>query len=382
MVVKVYLSANPGRFDYRSPPMDLSNNAYCRPTFLRSRVESNRRPQYTPEQRLKILQIMRLRGWSAKQAADRFVLHPNTVRSWVKALKNKKRGNRLFGSPPWNKYHKAVRWLVHELRRMCPEREFGSRTIARHILRAGIRISRTTARRILTEPPSTKPIRGSSNLDDFTTLRASHLMNPTKPNRVWHLDLTSVRFLWLHLRIAAIVDGFSRRLIALKVYRTAPTTEQMVTLLRQAIKRDGRSRFLITDHGCQFQKMFEAKVNLLSVKLIQGRVGSWHINLKVERLFRTLKLWQRLSLMVLSTRSIQRRLDRYRVWYNRYRPHASLGILTPDEAVTGRRVPEAVPIRWCGDVEPSFEVVREHLGGDPHLPIIKIDAELRPRLAA
>ena len=247
---------------------------------LRTRVEPQRRPQYTPEQRVEILQIIRLRGWSAKQAADRLVFHPNTVRSWIKALKNKKRGNRLFGSPPWNKYHDAVRWLVQELRRMCPEREFGSRTIARHILRAGIRISRTTVRRILTEPPPIEPKRKKDDLDDFVTLRASHLMNPTKPNRVWHLDLTSVRFLWLHLRIAAIVDGFSRRLIALKVYRTAPTTEQMVALLQQAIKREGRPRFLITDHGCQFQKVFEAKLNLLGVKLIQGRVGSWHINLK------------------------------------------------------------------------------------------------------
>ena len=265
---------------------------------------------------------------------------------------------------------------------MCPEREFGSRTIARHILRAGIRISRTTVRRILTEPPPTKPSRRRSDLDDFTTLRASHLMNPTKPNRVWHLDLTSVQVLWLHLRIAAIVDGFSRRLIALKVYRTAPTTEQMITLLQQAIKREGRPRFLITDHGCQFRKVFEDKLYLLGVKFVQGRVGSWLINLKVERLFRTLKLWQRLSLMVLSNRSIQRRLDRYSVWYNRYRPHASLGLLTPDEAVARRRAPEAIPIRWCGDVEPSFEVAREHLDDDPHLPIIKIDAELQPRFAA
>ena len=86
--------------------------------------------------------------------------------------------------------------------------------------------------------------------------------------------------------------------------------------------------------------------------------------------------------MVLPTRSIQRRLDRCRVWYNRYRPHASLGILTPDEAVAGRCLPEAIPIRWCGDIEPSFEIAREHLDDDPHLPIIKIDAELRPRLAA
>lgn len=104
----------------------------------RTRLESHRRPQYSPEQRAEILQIMRLRGWSAKQVADRFVVHPNTIRSWIKVLRNKNHGNRLLGQPPWNKYHEGVRWLVHELRQLCPEREFGTRTIARHILRASI----------------------------------------------------------------------------------------------------------------------------------------------------------------------------------------------------------------------------------------------------
>ena len=36
-----------------------------------------------------------------------FVLHLNTLRSWTRALKNKKRGNRLFGAPPRNKYHEV-----------------------------------------------------------------------------------------------------------------------------------------------------------------------------------------------------------------------------------------------------------------------------------
>ncbi len=348
----------------------------------RTRLEPHRRPQYSPEQRAEILQIMRLRGWSAKQTANRFVIHPNTIRSWIKALKNKKRGRCLLGQPPWNKYHEGVRWLVHELRRLCPEREFGARTIATHILRAGVRISRSTVRRILNEPLPTKPKGKKPHFDEFISMRAIHLMNPKQPNRVWHLDLTSVRFLWLHLRIAAIVDGFSRRLIALKVYRTAPTTDQMIRLFTHSIKGEGKPRFLITDHGCQFQKVFEDRLSHLGVKLVQGRVGSWQINTKVERIFRTLKLWQRLSLMVLPTRSIQRQLNLYREWYNRHRPHTSLGILTPSEAGTGHRFSEAIPVRWRGEVEPSFKVDCDYLGGDPHLPVIKIDAAFRPRLAA
>ena len=49
----------------------------------------HRRPDDRPAQRLAILQLRRLRGWSIKTTADRFVLHRNTIRSWVKALEGK-----------------------------------------------------------------------------------------------------------------------------------------------------------------------------------------------------------------------------------------------------------------------------------------------------
>lgn len=156
----------------------------------------------------------------------------------------------------------------------------------------------------------------------------------------------------------------------------------MIQLFTHSMKGKGKPRFLITDHGCQFQKVFEYRLSRLGVKLIQGRVGSWQINTKVEWIFRTLKLWQRLSLMVLPMRSIQRQLNLYRVWYNRHRPHTSFGILTPSEAVAGHRFSEAIPVHWRGEIEPSFKIVRDNLGDDPHLPVIKIDAAFRPRLTA
>jgi len=94
---------------------------------------------------------MRLRGWTAKRTAERFVLHPNTVRNWQKSIRDKHRAGRVVGAPPWNKLHEAVRWTVHEICRLCLEREFGTRSIARHIVRAGIQISRASVRRILEE---------------------------------------------------------------------------------------------------------------------------------------------------------------------------------------------------------------------------------------
>ena len=87
----------------------------------RAGLRPHKRPDYAPEQRLAILQLMRLRGWSTQIVAKRFVLHPNTVRSWIKAVEGGSTSSSLLPGVPWNKLDDAVRWAVHELRRLCPE---------------------------------------------------------------------------------------------------------------------------------------------------------------------------------------------------------------------------------------------------------------------
>ena len=119
----------------------------------RRRKQSHQRPHYAPAERAQILEVVRLRGWSAKEAGERFVVHPNTIRNWQKAVEDKLRAERMLGHQPWNRIHDGVRRLVHEIRVAFPEPEFGTRTIARHIVRAGIRISRTSVRRVLQEEP-------------------------------------------------------------------------------------------------------------------------------------------------------------------------------------------------------------------------------------
>ena len=51
----------------------------------REGLPPHRRPDYRPEQRLAILQLRRLRGWSVKKTAKHFVLHRNTIRAWIRA---------------------------------------------------------------------------------------------------------------------------------------------------------------------------------------------------------------------------------------------------------------------------------------------------------
>ena len=287
----------------------------------RENMQPHKRPEYPPEQRLAILQIMRLRGWNAVVTAKRFVLHPNTVRAWVQAVEGRRESGRLLGDLPWNRVHDAVRWAVHELRRLCPEPEIGTRTIARHLLRSGIQISRSTVQRVSREEKPPSPRRSRAGMLEAAGAQPRHLLAPVSPNEVWHLDLAELRIVWFRYTIAALLDGYSRKLLAFKVYRGSPKSADLVGLMRDVIHRFGSPRFLITDHGCQFRWRFRTEVGELNVKVVRGRVRCPAFNGKVERFFKTFRIWQRRTLLPLTLTGIQRKLDAFHHWYNTERLH-------------------------------------------------------------
>jgi hypothetical protein len=97
----------------------------------------------------------------------------------------------------------------------------------------------------------------------------------------------------------------------------------------------------------------------------------------VERFWKTLKLWQRLTLFAWKTEWIQRKLDAFRDWYNTERPMWCVGGRTPEETWAGKCLPETVPFRATDPIEPVFLVARHHALGDPRLPVIEIQLTRR-----
>jgi hypothetical protein len=97
-----------------------------------------------------------------------------------------------------------------------------------------------------------------------------------------------------------------------------------------------------------------------------------YLNGKIERSFKTLRLYWRLILCRNSTASVQRRLNHYRHWYNIHRPHSALGVLTPDEAWRQKPAPTAVPIRARDGAHYHFHVAMRNCRGDPGLPVFQI----------
>lgn len=64
----------------------------------RENMLPQKRPDYRPEQRLAILQLMRLRNWNINTVTRRFVIHENTLRAWIKSAAGKGQPNLLAGA--------------------------------------------------------------------------------------------------------------------------------------------------------------------------------------------------------------------------------------------------------------------------------------------
>jgi transposase InsO family protein len=203
-----------------------------------------------------------------------------------------------------------------------------------------------------------------------------HLLKPERINRVWHIDLLSLQILWFRFTVAAILDGFSRRLLCLHVYRRTPRARDLAALVHRVAKQFGKPRFVITDHGTQFRRQFRFAMKKIGIIPVQARVRAPFLNGKLERAFRTFRVWWRLVLTGLTQRGIQRRLDHFGAWFNEHRVHSALGCRTPQEAWQGHVLSTPAPIRARDQRQPQIEVRRRHYHGDPRLPVLEISVRL------
>ena len=73
----------------------------------------------------------------------------------------------------------------------------------------------------------------------------------TRPDQVWAMDFTYVPMARGFVYLAAVIDWFSRRVLAWRVSIT-PTADFCVEALQEALGRHGRPDIVNTDQGSQF----------------------------------------------------------------------------------------------------------------------------------
>jgi putative transposase len=153
-----------------------------------------------------------------------------------------------------------------------------------------------------------------------------------RSNQVWAMDITYIPMARGFVYLAAVVDWFSRRVLA---WRLSITLDVAFCLdaVEEALARHGTPEIFNTDQGSQFTSIdFTGLLldNTISISM-DGR-GAWRDNVFVERLWRSVKYEEVYLRAYDSVGEARASIGRYLAFYNRKRPHSSLGARTPDQA--------------------------------------------------
>jgi putative transposase len=157
-------------------------------------------------------------------------------------------------------------------------------------------------------------------------------LNVVRPNQVWAMDITYIPMARGFVYLAAVVDWFSRRVLAWRVSITMQV-DFCLDAIEEALTRHGRPEIFNTDQGRQFTSADFTGVLLANAIAISmdGR-GAWRDNVFVERLWRSVKYEEVYLHAYDSVGEARASIGRYMAFFNHKRPHSSLHGRTPDQA--------------------------------------------------
>jgi len=153
----------------------------------------------------------------------------------------------------------------------------------------------------------------------------------TRPNQVWATDITYIPMARGFVYLVAIVDWFSRRVLSWRVSITLEV-DFCIEALEEALARFGKPDIFNTDQGSQFTSSdFTGVLKRKEIAISMDGKGCWRDNVFVERLWRSVKYEEVYLHAYASVPEARAGIGRYFDFYNRVRPHSSLGCRTPDD---------------------------------------------------
>ena len=153
-----------------------------------------------------------------------------------------------------------------------------------------------------------------------------------RPNQVWAMDITYIPMARGFVYLCAVVDWFSRRVLAWRLSITLEV-EFCLEAVEEALARHGKPAIFNTDQGSQFTSAeFTGLLLKHAIAISMDGKGSWRDNVFVERLWRSVKYEEVYLRAYDSVAEARTSIGRYLDFYNRKRPHSSLDARTPDLA--------------------------------------------------
>ena len=155
-------------------------------------------------------------------------------------------------------------------------------------------------------------------------------MSIERPDQVWSTDITYVPLPAGFMYLAAIIDWYSRYVLAWRLSNTLDGSF-CLEMLEEALSR-GRPEVFNTDQGVQFTAAAcTGRLEAAGVAVSMDGKGRCLDNVFVERLWRTVKYEDVYLRGYEAVPELQQGLGRYFPFYNEERPHQSLDYRTPAE---------------------------------------------------
>jgi putative transposase len=248
-------------------------------------------------------------------------------------------------------YYKACQKNDEELRKEieeiwseCPM--YGCRKIKHELRNRGKKVNHKKVRRIMSENSMSSIIHKKikrckkQKVEKYPFLLKNELIY--KPNQVWSTDITYIQMPIGFIYLMAILDVFSRKVLAWNI-STTMEAYFCVDVLNEAISKYGRPDIINTDQGSQFTSGdWINAIKNLNCKISMDGIGRWVDNVYIERFWKTAKyeaIFEVINSMnIVQIREVKKCVHNFVIFYNSKRLHQNLGYKTPDQVYYGKHI--------------------------------------------
>lgn len=232
---------------------------------------------------------------------------------------------------PLSKEDKLMMTLLDEQYTETPF--WGVRNMTTHLRTLGYSIgkdhTRTLLRKLGLQAVFPKPNLSKPHPENKVYPYLLRDLDVVRPNQVWCMDITYIRLSWGFAYLVAVVDWYSRFVLAWKLSNSLEANF-CVEALQEAVANYGTPDILNTDQGTQFTSQeFIGALTSHGISVSMDGRGRCMDNIFVERLWRSVKYENVYLKGYQAIPEARSGLAEYFEFYNKRRFHQSLDNKTP-----------------------------------------------------
>lgn len=163
-------------------------------------------------------------------------------------------------------------------------------------------------------------------------------IQPTRPHQEWHIDISYVNVMGSFLFLIAIIDGYSRYIVAYELCGSMEESDVERVIQRAHERFPVERPRIISDRGSQFiSREFNEYIRRVGLTHTLISVGYPQSNGKVERFFGTAKRECISRRSFLSIEDARRNIGQFIEYYNERRLHSAIDYVRPIDVLMGRK---------------------------------------------